>query len=281
MAIQIASSQAVLTVTDADAKPSFDFDAGKTFLFGHLTKGWSGSDWVDDAITCTATVPVSGPRAETDLLEVGFVQVARAVSFQAFYAGRIASEGGIALNYFVPPALASNALLDGGSKGARDPWYRNPVFSTVSGGRRSATTGDHPGMVARLSLENRSRSNVRNFLFHCFMDREFWTILTALEPGGQPQYIAHFQWKVRYEFKLTWKDGSPNQPINLSTIRVVSKQSAGRPTDADLQGILNDPKGDRANKLGVRAEAATVTGAPPNRTDNRIRFTTVPDNFWN
>lgn len=279
MAIKIADSKAVLTVTDTKAKPSFDFNPDKTFLFGHLTEGWNGSDWVGDAITCTATVPISGPQTEVDRLELGFVQVARAVVFQAFYAGRMFSEGGIALDYFVPPAMAGNVLLDG-TRGARDPWYRNPVFGLAAGGRRGADTGDHPGMVVRLSLENRSRSNVRNFLFHCFMEREFWTILTALEPGGTPQYIAHFHWRLRYEFKLTWTNGAPNPPTNLSSISVVSKQTQGRPTDADLQAILNDPKGERANSIGKRAELATVTGAPPNRTDNKDRFLTVPVNFW-
>ena len=121
----------------------------------------------------------AGPQAELDRLELGFVQIAKATTFKAFYAGRKRSEGGIALDYFVPPALTRTVLLDG-TKNARDPWYRNPVFATAAGGKRAAETGDHPGMVVRLSLENRSVSNVRNFLFHCFLEREFFTILTAI-----------------------------------------------------------------------------------------------------
>jgi hypothetical protein len=280
MAIQIATDKAVLTVSDSSARPGSQVDTTRGFLFGHLSQGWNGSDWVADAITCSATVPVAGPQSEVDRLELGFVQIARAVSFQAFYAGRIHSEGGIALNYFVPPALTTAVLLDGASRNARNPWYRNPVFALGGGNRRAADTGDHPGMVVRLSLENRVRSNVRNFLFHCFMEREFWTILTALEPGGQPRYIAHFQWRLRYEFKLTWRNSNPNPPVNLSSIRVITRQAAGRPTDADLQAMLNNPSGERANSVGARVEAATVTGNVPNRTDNATRFSTVPDGFW-
>jgi hypothetical protein len=193
-------------------------------------------------------------------------------------------KGGIALNYFVPPALPNTVLLDGtsttGGAPTRDPWYRNPVFGTAAGGGRAADTGDHPGMVVRLSLENRSRSNVRNFLFHCFMDRKFWTILTALEPGGKPQYIAHFHWQVRYEFRLKWSGGAPRPPLNQSFVRVIRRQTAGRPGEADLQALLDTPTGERANSVGRRVDAATVTGIAPNRTDNKTRFITTPEDFW-
>jgi hypothetical protein len=278
MAIRVVNNQAALTIDASGAKPDSQFSANNTFLFGHLGQGWNGNDWVGDAITCKASVPITGPQAETDRVELGFVQIARALSFQAFYAGRIASEGGIALNYFQPPALASKVLFDG-TKGARDPWYRNPVFGS-SANKRVATTGDHPGMVVRLSLENRSRSNVRNFLFHCIMDREFWTILTALEPGGKPQYVAHFHWQLRYEFKLVWRGGVAQKPESTSFIKVIDKQVAGAPTDGDLQSLLGAPSGERANSIGTRMEAATVTGNPPNRSDNKDRFLTLRNDFW-
>ena len=278
MTISIASNQAVLTIDSSGVTPAGQV-VNDTFLFGHLTTGFSGSDFTGDALTCLATVPVNGPAAEVDRLEVGFVQVARAVSFQAFYAGRMPSEGGIALDYFVPPALMAKVLLDG-SNSPRDPWYRNPTFGTAGGGKRAAGFGDHPGMVVRLSLQNRVRSNVRNFLFHCFMEREFFTILTALEPGGRPNYIAHFQWKVRYEFRVKWRNGTPTAPINQSSFRLLKNQTTGRPPDADLQALLNAPAGERANAIGKRAEAATVTGNKPNRSDNEGRFITVPEDFW-
>lgn len=279
MAVQIASAQAVLTIDETAAKPNSQINPNQTFLFGHLTSGWNGNDWVADAVTCRATVPVAGPQAELDRLELGFVQIAKATTFKAFYAGRKRSEGGIALDYFVPPALTRTVLLDG-TKNARDPWYRNPVFATAAGGKRSAETGDHPGMVVRLRLENRSVSNIKNFLFHCFLEREFFTILTANEPGRPLQYIAHVQWRLRYEFKLNWKKEAPLPPTNLSFLRVIKRQTAGRPTDADLQDMLNAPGGERANAVSTRVEATTVTGNPPNRTDNDIRFFNVLQDFW-
>lgn len=278
MAISIASAQAVLTIDSAGVAPAGQV-VNDTFLFGHLTTGFSGSDFSGDALTCLGTVPVSGPAVEVDRLELGFVQVARAVSFQAFYAGRMHSEGGIALDFFIPPALNGKVLLDG-SNNPRDPWYRNPTFGTAPGGRRAADFGDHPGMVLRLSLENRVRSNVRNFLFHCFMDREFFTVLTALEPGGRPSYIAHFQWKVRYEFRLKWRGGKPTVLINQSTFRLLKSPTTGRPPEPDLQAVLDAPAGARANAIGKRAELATVTGPKPNRSDNPTRFFTVPEDFW-
>lgn len=278
MAISIASNQAVLTIDSSGVTPAGQV-VNDTFLFGHLTTGFSGSDFTGDALTCLGTVPVSGPAAEVDRLELGFVQVARAVSFQAFYAGRMSFEGGIALNYFFPPALSATVLLDGANN-PRDPWYRNPTFGTAPGGKRSADFGDHPGMVVRLSLQNRVRSNVRNFLFHCFMDREFFTILTALEPGGRPNYIAHFQWKVRYEFRVKWRGGKPTVLISQSSFKLLKKPTIGRPPEADLQAMLNAPAGERANVIGKRVEAATVTGNKPNRSDNEERFITVSDDFW-
>lgn len=278
MAITISSNQAVLTIDSSGVTPAGQV-VNDTFLFGHLTTGFSGSDFTGDALTCLGTVPVSGPAVEADRLEVGFVQVARAASFQAFYAGRMHSEGGIALDYFVPPALNANVLLDG-SNSPRDPWYRNPTFGTAAGGKRTADFGDHPGMVVRLSLQNRVRSNVRNFLFHCFMDREFFTILTALEPGAKPTYIAHFQWKVRYEFRLKWRGNKATVLINQSSFKLLKKPTIGRPPEADLQAVLDAPGGERANAVGQRAEAATVTGNKPNRSDNATRFVTVPEDFW-
>ena len=278
MAISIASNQAVLTIDSSGVVPAGQV-VNDTFLFGHLTTGFSGSDFTGDALTCGATVPVSGPAAEVDRTELGFVQVARAVSFQAFYAGRIHSEGGIGLDYFIPPALSAKVLLDG-SNNPRDPWYRNPTFATARAGNRAADFGDHPGMVVRLSLQNRVRSNVRNFLFHCFMDREFFTVLTALEPGGRPNYIAHFQWKVRYEFRIKWRNEKPTVLINQSTFSLLKNATTGRPPEADLQAVLDAPAGERANAIGKRVEAATVTGAKPNRSDNATRFFTVPQDFW-
>ena len=44
--------------------------------------------------------------------------------------------------------------------------------------------------------------------------------------------------------------------------------------------MLKAPGGERANAVSQRVEAATITGNPPNRTDNRMRFFTVLPDFW-
>ena len=112
------------------------------------------------------------------------------------------------------------------------------------------------------------------------MEREFWTILTALEAGQKPQYIAHFHWRLRYEFRVKWKGGTPQQPLNQSSFEVVRRQTLGRPNEGDLQALLDSPSGERANIVGRRVEATTVNGNPPNRSDNNFRFFTVPNDFW-
>jgi hypothetical protein len=112
------------------------------------------------------------------------------------------------------------------------------------------------------------------------MDREFFTILTALEPGGKPNYIAHFQWKVRYEFRVKWRAGRAALLVNQSSFKLLKNPTTGRPPETDLQAVLDAPAGERANAIGKRAEAATVTGNKPNRSDNETRFVTVPEDFW-
>lgn len=279
MSLQIPADKAALTIEDGAVVPDLTLDKFSNRIFGHLTKGWSGSDWTGDALTCKGSVPVSGPESELQGLELGFVQLARATSYQAFYAGRIRKEGSISLNYFIPPAMTSTILLDG-TKTARDPWYRNPTFAPAAGGRRAADFGDHPGMVLFLKLSNRKRSSVSNYLFHVFMEREFWTILTARESSGTLHYLSYFQWQVRYEFKVHWINGEPTKRSNSSFYKQIKGKTVGRPPEGELQAMLNNPTGERANPIGRRAQVFTETGHEPNRNELENQFITVPENFW-
>jgi hypothetical protein len=57
----------------------------------------------------------------------------------------------------------------------------------------------------------------------------------------------------------------------------------GRPAEAELQGLLNAPKGTRANVLFDLALRSAFNGAKgPNRSENPQRFTRpiLPANFW-
>jgi hypothetical protein len=72
---------------------------------------------------------------------------------------------------------------------------------------------------------------------------------------------------VRYEFRVKWRaTGGGDQPVELHLLT-----TTGRPPEADLQALLNAPAGERANSIGKRAEATTVTGNRPNRADNESR----------
>jgi hypothetical protein len=278
MAVSIDSARTKIFIDIDDAKPDSKIDTQKNVLLGHLTRGWDGSNWNDDAVVIDAIVPINGPKSETDKVELGFVQIARATDYKAFYAGRMASEGSIILDYFIPPALPSPIMLDG-LKDARDPWYRNPVIGGGAKGR-TAAIGDHPGLSTNLVVKNKKMSYVKNFLFHVIMEREFWSVLTTVEPGGKPNYLAYVQWQLRYEFKLRWANEIPIVASNSSSCKTVLTQTAGRPPDADIQALLSAPAGDRANKVAAKATIMTDTGPPPNRQDLDTRFSNLPPNFW-
>lgn len=276
MAASFDSKQASLVIHDEGVAISWAASADGLSLLGHMGKGWNGQNWNQDAVTTNASIPVTN----ADQVEFGFVQVARANRFEAFYSGRIASEGSIALNYFVAPALTQKIFLDAGSRPPpRDPWYRNPALG-ISRNSRSAETGDHPGLVVPLQRKNRVCSYVPNFLFHVIMDREFWTLFTARENDGKLTYIAYYQWQLTYEFMIRWSNGTPQPFVNRSRYQVLKSKTIGRPADPDLQAILSNPAGQRANEIGARAQEITEGGSPPNRSDLKSRYMNVPEQFW-
>lgn len=279
MADKILSQQVAFSITKAGAVAGSAIDDNKNRFFGHLTKGWDGSSWKDDAITWRANVPTTLTAAERDTWDFGFVQIAEATLFQAFYSSRIRSEGAIILNYFIKPAMTQTILLDGGEKGVAEPWYRLPQPAFVNN-RTQGASGDHPGLAVPLRIQNRVCSYVNNYLFHVIMDRRFWTVFAAKPPGGDVQYIGHFAWRLRYEFMLKWHDKAAVVPVNRSILEVPDQGAPGRPTEAAIQAMLNSPTGPRANELGTRAQAITESGSDPNRRDLKERFLNTPADFW-
>jgi len=274
----IVAAQAKLIVETAGMAPTVDL-GDSTYLKGHC--GGGGDLWSAEAIQFTGSVPIQGSGA--DQVELGFVQIAQANVFQAFYAGRISSEGSIGLTYFNAPAMTQTIILDGVTNNAnppRDPWYRNPAFGVGANNSRAAMASDHPGMVIYLQLENRVRNYVPNYLFHAYMDRTFWTMLTAREPNGKLTYLMHCQWQLRYEFKLQWEKGAPKPELNSSKFTLLRDATAGRPTDGVIQAMLDSPSGPRANDVGGRAQRITESGSISNRSDNLTRFSSVSDGFW-
>ena len=279
MADKILFQQLAFSIDKAGAVASSKTNENQNRLYGHLTKGWDGSIWKEDAITWRANVPTTLTADERDTWDFGFVQIAEATKFQAFYSARIPSEGAIILDYFLKPAMTQTILLDGGEKGVADPWYRLPQPSFVNN-RMQGASGDHPGLAVPLRIENRVCNYVKNYLFHVIMDRRFWTVFTAKPPGGDLQYIGHFAWRLRYEFMLKWQNQAAIVPVNRSVLEVPDKGVPGRPTEGAIQAMLSSPAGPRANAIGTRAQAATEAGSDPNRRDLNQRFRNTPPDFW-
>lgn len=262
------------------AKPDFQLDKAKNRIFGHLTDGWSGSNWTGDAVTWTASVPVDMTLNDVSLWEFGFVQFAEATSFEAFYSGRYNHEGSIGTYYFVPPALTQKIILDGADKDQPEPWYRAPGGNLL-GKTFTISSGDHPGLAVPLVLKNKGLNYVDNYLFHVYMDRRFWTIFTAKSPKGGLTYISHFSWRLRYDFKVMWKNAEPVKSFNASILTVPTSGVSGKPTDPEIQTLLDNPVGPRANDLGTKAQSiAESAGGPPCRIERKTRYVTTPENFW-
>lgn len=98
MAVTFDTTRFRIDVKDSAAKPAHAFIGDH--MFGHLTRGFVGGKYVDDAITATASVPFT--MAPDDDVQFGFVQLARAVTWKATYFGRVPAEGSIELDYFAP-----------------------------------------------------------------------------------------------------------------------------------------------------------------------------------
>src|SRR5947209_768204 len=122
MAISVDAARFNITVDSSKATPSFD-DTGSRFI-GHLKEGWDGTNFSGDALTATGSVPVT--LASGDDFKLGFVQFAKGVTWQAFYAGRTPKEGSIVLDFFLPPAMTTILLLDGSNAKLPPPFYRSP-----------------------------------------------------------------------------------------------------------------------------------------------------------
>ena len=282
MPATILDSKLSLTVTEGGAIPAVHINNPVGHVICHLTQGFNPGSFPNDqgkALTAGAHVPLGNGPEGTDF---GFVQLARANFFGAFYAGRIPSEGSVGVLASTPPALINALMLDATGT-PPDPFFLDPATSSFVSPQMNSSWGDHPACRVPLTKKNSSRSNVDNFLFQIIDDREFWTIFTAVDPGAAPRYLAHFHWKVRYEFDFTWVDAKAVLRRSNSSVSVPERNVKGRPTDGELQGLLNAPKGTRANVLFDLALRSALNGATgPNRSENPQRFTRpiLPANFW-
>jgi hypothetical protein len=247
-----------------------------------LTKGFNSGSFPAEqgkALSAAAHVPlVNGPEGTT----FGFVQLARANFFGAFYAGRISSEGSIGVVAHTPPALIKPLMLDAAGNPPM-PFFIDPSNSSFDSKTMNSSWGDHPACRVPLKLQNSKVSKVDNFLFQIIDDREFWTIFTARDADGTNRYLAHFHWKLRYEVELMWRNSEAVLRTSKSALSVLERNVKGRPPDGDLQAMLDQPSLPRANVAFGLALRSAFNGAPgANRSENTRHFTSSalrPD-FW-
>ncbi|HEX7505408.1 MAG TPA: hypothetical protein VF550_01470 [Polyangia bacterium] len=278
MAVKINESQLQMTVNEDAAKPDVYINPVGHAIF-HLTQGFNPSDFPQgqrDALTAGAHVPLGGNPGTTAF---GFVQIGRLNHFGAYYAGRIAREGSITILVHEPPAMPINVLLDG----VGNPPM--PFFADLTPNwlppNIHCSWGDHPASRVPLRQENFLTSRVPNYLYHYLDDRDFWTIFTAQEPGKAPHYIAHFQWKLRYDVKFRWRNGNAIVQQSASSLSIISRKVKGPPKEPDLQSLLITPRGPRSNLLMGDALRRAFSQGSANRQENsNCAPNIIPGDFW-
>jgi hypothetical protein len=280
MTVRIDAASAAIDVNVAGAKA--DVTAGKRIVAFHLTQGFDIADVEDagnqprEALSATGRVRLArAPGESLSGWQFGFVQLAKMHAGAAFYAGRIASEGGIAVNF--KNAMPSALLLD--SIAGRSPFTAAPPTFDVVNEVVTCPMADHPALKVPQKLRNSARV-VDNFLFHVLDDREFWTVLTAVDPRGVRQHLAHFHWRISHDVKFSWVKGAPIVGPRTSSFTLIGT-ARGAPPEPELQPLLADPAPPQFNDAAAAATLASFLGARgPNRSENRERFLNVPPTFF-
>jgi hypothetical protein len=275
MAFTLNDASAVVTLSMGDAAARVT--PGSRAAIGNLTKGFDLAGIEDrgeqpgPAWSATGNVQGSGVP---DGWDFGYVQLCKQHAGQVFYAGRIRSEGSIIVSFdkAMPAALMLDSLSD------RSPWTINQGRFTKAGGKITMPTGDHPAIKVPLKLRNSGR-NVDNFLFQLIDDREFWTIMTAIDPKGKQHNLLHFNWRVQYNCMFSWMAGKP-VPKDSSKFTLVG-QGKGAPKDGELQGLISAPVPPQFNEAAGTAIKVSLLGARgPNRTEQDTWFLNVPPTFF-
>jgi hypothetical protein len=202
------------------------------------------------------------------------------------YGGNLPEFGGIVLNMSSPPAMKQKVALDSGS--GFHPWTKlrvsipgtvTPPRAQVNLGLVTTATGDHPTIAAGRQLTNNVTGKA-NFLFRVIDEREFWTVLAAMDSGGKMQYAAYFHWKVRYDMKFNWRGGAPLLASSTSSA-TFDAPVQGAPPDAALQALLKNPTTPYANDvMAATVVAALGSTTLPNRVDTPGREPFIPADFF-
>lgn len=241
---------------------------------GHIVEG--DTETFNDAINFIGTVMVSTTPTEFADWDFAFLQFQEIEFLGIFYAGAKRDDGQIVLLPHQSPALSDNLHLD--SEPDFDP-FTHGFDASLSGGKVTAISGDHPASRAPRTMTN-NVTNAVNYLFHFIDKRKFWTVFTARDPSGVFHHLGHVAWSLHFDFQFTWRHGSPKARNNGSQF------SAGEfvqhaPTYGKLQSLLNHPVPPHANESVRNALKRTVLNGKPNRSDNGQRiFNNLPHDFF-
>jgi hypothetical protein len=275
--MQIYHATAKIKVDHPGAKPNFA--EGRKALTFHLTRGHfleGDTETFNDAINFIGTVQAATTPSEFKTWRFCFLQFQKVDELGMFYAGPKRRSGQISLFISKPPALTTSLHLD--SEDEFSPWT-HAFDGTLSGGKITAISGDHPAARAPKHMTN-SVTNALKFLFHIVDVRRFWTVFSAQDPAGDFHHLAHVEWKLRYDFMFVWRNGSPKVHQNRSLLSA-SQSVSGAPTEEGLNALLKNPKPPHANAEVRKAIKHAVLHGPPNRSDlGERKFVNLPRNFF-
>jgi hypothetical protein len=245
----------------------------------HLTHNFNNPDSVATAFTATGKVNIAlGPSDKLIGWEFGFVQFQKVNNIGFFYAGKKSSDGSISINVHKAPAMTQTLALD--SNDTYSPWTKPGPRFTHKAPKITCVTGDHPLTKVGRELVNQT-TKATNFLFHIVDEREFVSVFSARDPNGTMQHLAHFDWKLRYDVKFTWKGGTPTHQMQSSSTFKTGKVVQGPPTDQAIVALLPTLAGPQANTLMLAAIVKAINGGQgANRTDNAKHFINVPFDFF-
>jgi hypothetical protein len=292
--VTIDTASATISQDVAKAKlachimPAAASGTGNPLAIGNMTENFSVSKSNDitagHAWTATAEVGVTGPAAEVNTWDFGFMQFQRLNALNFFYAGLRSEYGGIAVNAHLQPAMIQAVCLD--SDNAFSPWTHADTKGTktfnAATGKVKVKTGDHPMHRVATMLGN-DKTGEDNFLFQLIDDRDFWTVFVARDPAGTLQHLAHFHWHLRYEFTFKWRKAVPLATRAGRAELKFDAPAAGAPSEPSIQKLLKSPAQPQANSL-MRQAILQAVAKPntPNRKDTSVneRFGVIPKDFW-
>jgi hypothetical protein len=214
--------------------------------------------------------------------KVGFVQFDKKDMMTAAYAGRTHGEGGIVIIPTKSDDWRKDSVALDVPNGIPVPWYNNPV-SMSTDPVATLWMGDGPDIDVPLMLPNSKKSGVQNHLLGFDQHNDFWTVLSATDPGGSRQYLAHFHWSLQFLARFKWHAGDPQILLTDFKFDMDKKVIMGPPTQPELASHLANPVGPLANRAFIVPWENAIRGTDPKgrmEFDDSDHAMIVPNDFW-